>query len=152
MLNSFRVFVHAHCCVIYSLNIYHCTAGLKKGFQGLDLWLIHLMHINCFMLVDLKWSNFNFSYSGKMELPIWHRQFCSVGSPYIAEVIHWSHPSHRVEKWLSLKFGVDAFFMCRVILKISQLLSCCSASAANWQNVTCLSRYHQDITSGCSDS
>ena len=70
------------------------------------------------MRVDLKWLNFN---SERMEMPIWQRWFCSVGSPCIAEAIHWSQPSHKVEKLLSWKFGVSAFCFCKVILKTSSV-------------------------------
>ena len=58
--------------------------------------------------VDLQWSNFNLSDSGKMQWPIWQKWFCSVGCP---EAIHWSHPSYSVERCLSWKFGVRTFFM-----------------------------------------
>ena len=56
-----------------------------------------------------------------MELPIWQRWFCSVGSPCIAEAIHWSQPSHKVEKLLFWKSGVSTFFLCKVILKTSSV-------------------------------
>ena len=70
------------------------------------------------MCVDLKWSNFN---SERIELPIWQRWLCSVASPCIAEAIHWSQPSHKVEKLLFWKSGVSTFFLCKVILKTSSV-------------------------------
>ena len=70
------------------------------------------------MLLDLKWSNVN---SERMELPIWQRWFCSVASPCIAEAIHWSQPSNKVEKLLFWKFGVSAICLCKDILKTSSI-------------------------------
>ena len=76
-----------------------------------------------------------------MELSIWERWFCSVGSPCITEAIPWSKPSHRAEKWLFWKFGVGACYMCKVVLKFPPSQSGCSASAANRQHITGLSIY-----------
>ena len=70
------------------------------------------------MHIDLKWSNL---ISERMEMPIWQRWFCSVGSPCIAEAIHWSQHSHKVEKFLPWIFGVRAFWFCKVILKTSSV-------------------------------
>ena len=76
-----------------------------------------------------------------MELPIWQRWFCSVGSPCIAEAIHWSQPSDRIEKWLKI------WSWCRLDLqKYHPSLICCSARAAYRQYITGLSIYYRDMT------
>ena len=92
--------------------------------------------------VDLKWSNFN---SERIEFLIWQRWFCSVGSPCIAEAIHWSQPLHKVEKLLSWKFGVSVFCFCKVILKTSSVTKqlqclCCQPTIYRWF-VNILPRY-----------
>ena len=73
------------------------------------------------MCIDLQWSNFILE---RMELPIWQRWFCIVGSPCIAEAINWSQPLHTVEKLLFWKFGVSVlkFCLCKVILRISSVI------------------------------
>ena len=124
--------------------------------------------INCFIRVDLKRSNFDFSDSEKMELPIWQRWFCSVSSPCpcIAEELHWIHPSHRVEKWLFWLFGVCAFFklswnflrhladaepvlqtnnispVCRYVIEIWPVMIAC-----NWENCVLLGAFWDKISS-----
>ena len=59
----------------------------KLTLRGTDLWLGYL---NSNKFFYLSWSNFNFSDFGKMELPIWQRWFCCVGSSCITEAMHWS--------------------------------------------------------------
>ena len=90
----------------------------------------------------LKWTIFN---SERMELPIGQRWCCSVGSPCIAEAIHWSQPLHKVEKLLSWKFGVSAFCFCKVILKTSSVtkrLQClCCQPTIHHRFVDTLPRY-----------
>ena len=94
------------------------------------------------MHVELKWSNFN---SERMALPIWQRWFCTVGSPCIAEAIHWSLPYHKVEKLLFWKFGFSAFCLCKVILitsSVTKLLQClCCQPTVHCLFVNILLRY-----------
>ena len=83
-----------------------------------------------------------------MELPIWQRSSCSFGSPCIAEAIHWSQPSHRIQKWIFWKFGVCAFFsICKSYLDFSSVTNlkllqcpCCQPTTYHWF-VDILSRY-----------
>ena len=95
------------------------------------------------------------SYSGKMQLPMWQRWFCSVDSPCITERIHWSHPfaqSRKLSEWLLWIFGVCSFFICNVTLLYPPSLSRCSARAGNrlGQYIANLSICYQDMT--CYDS
>ena len=71
----------------------------------------------------------------------------TVGNHCIAEATHKSHPQNREQKWLFWKFGVGAFFMCKVILKFHLSLSGCSALAGNRQQITCLWIYYRDMIS-----
>ena len=57
----------------------------------------------------------NFTKSGKMELPILQRWFCSVRSPCVTEAMHWSHRSHRAAEFL-WNFGVSTCSICKFIL------------------------------------
>ena len=47
--------------------------------------------------------------------------FCSVPSPCIFEVIHWSHPSHRAKTELLWNFGVSISSIGEDILKFSSV-------------------------------
>ena len=104
------------------------------------------------MCIDLQWSNFILE---RMELPIWQRWFCIVGSPCIAEAINWSQPLHTVEKLLFWKFlFVQSYLenflchqaaavpvlptdnispVCRYITKIWPILMACT-----WKNLVLL--------------
>ena len=113
----------------------HCTAGCKTA----------LLETNSNKMFFLSWSNFNFSDSGKMEVLIWPRWFCSVGSSCIIETVYWSHPWHRVVKWIFWKFEVCAFMICKVILKFSPSLRCSSDSAGNEQYITGLLIYYLEM-------
>ena len=95
--------------------IYSFTAwlGTKRDFK---VWTYNLDNWDwCFMHIDLKWSDCN---SERMELPIWQRWFCSVGSPCITEATNWSQPLHTVEKLLFWKFGGSWLGRKIAILKI----------------------------------
>ena len=54
--------------------------------------------------------------------------FCSVTSPCIFEVIHWSHPSHRAEIEFQWNFGVSICSIGKDILKFSSFIHHCVAA------------------------
>ena len=92
--------------------------------------------------LNLKMIQFT-SNSDTMELPIWQGWFCSVGSPCIAEVIHWSQPSHTVEKllfWFNSENLESAPSFCvklSCILKTSSVTKrlqclCCQPTIYHW--------------------
>ena len=80
--------------------LYSALLGAKCHYQVYTFDSDNQIRLNHLIWVDLKWSNFSFSDSGKMQVQFGKRWFCSVGSPCIIEATHWSHPSHIVEKWL----------------------------------------------------
>ena len=102
-----------------------------------DIWLRYLNSGKIFSRVGLKWSNFNFSDSGKMKLPIWQRCFCSVGcSVCITKAIHWSCRWHRVENGYSE--SLESVPSLQSYLEISYV--------GNRQHITGLLIYYRDMT------
>ena len=102
-----------------------------------------------------------------MELPIWQRWFCCVGSSCITEAIHWSHPWHRVEKWIFWNFGVSAFIIAKLswnflrhwaaavtVLKTYNISPVCRhiieiwpvMIACNWENCVLLAAFWYKIS------
>ena len=109
----------ASCVNDYNENLnekplYSALLGAKCHHQVRTFDSDNLTQLNHLIWVDLKWSNFSFSDSGKMQVQFGKRWFYSVGSPCITQTTHWSHPLHIVQKWLFWKLGLEPSLLAKL--------------------------------------
>ena len=129
--------------------IFDLTArlGAKRDFEVCTYDSGNSTRIKLVLVFYAHWLEmiqFNFWENGIANLT---EMILQCGQPCISEAIHWSQPSHTVEKLLFWKLRSQCLLSVKSYLeKLDLSLCCCSACAANRQYITCLPIYFRDLT------